>query len=589
VERIFGLKRWIEQRKPAQDHPLRVYKLVEHPSHTGLAAQAAESAVTLLNKSELFPLDLPKIKTVIHLVFTDSEFYDQPLLHFCCELKGFFDHAEILNNPSLSEIESRRYSEQTITVVSLYFRTFAGHTQYLDWKGIKKTLQLLRESDSTVVLFLFGNPYQLNHLPRKCIPDAVFLTYSYVQVSQEAAFKALCSFIDIQGNLPISLNKPFENALHIPAKTYRFKKTETPEQEEKSLDKLVEKAIGEGIFPGCVIFASRGGDILLNKGYGRFDYEKNSPPAQPDTLYDLASLTKVLATTPAIMKLLESGELRLQQTLDHFYPQLQNDPKSKITIADLLSHQSGMPAWKPLYEDLGLGISDFGFINSREIVAQVLRTPLEFNTGEKAVYSDLGFILLYDIIEKISGISFDTFCRDQIFQPLGLHSLQFIPPKKLRKQIPPTGTDALREDIIRGAVNDTNCFAMGGVSGHAGLFGNSLDVAAAGQLFVQKGIYNSRRLFKSSTIELFSKKYNPDVSVRTLGWDTPTPGGSGGKYFSESAIGHLGYTGTSLWVDLQQEINIVLLSNRVHPDPRKNRMREIRPQIHDAVMKELLK
>lgn len=587
VERIFALKRWLHAHKPAQNHPLRVNKVVEHPAHLANAAQAGETAITLVHKSEHFPLDLAKVKQVLHLIFTDSVFHDQPLKHFCREMEAFFENLQVLNNPALKEIQSLNFSADSLAIVSLYFRTFAGHSQELDWERVSKILRCLRRQNARVIIFVFGNPYLLERLPGNLSPDAVFLAYSYVQASQEAAFRALGSFIPIEGNVPLPLPKPFEKALHLPAKSYRLQPGLGESSRWESVAEILTSAIQERIFPGCVALAARQGEILFHQAFGRFEYSENSSPVKPDTTYDLASLTKVVATTPAIMLLVEQGELRLDHTLANFYRELQNDPKAGITIADLLSHQSGLPAWKPLYEDLGLQIADCGLQKKGEIVKKVLNIPLEYEIGEKAVYSDLGFILLYDLVEKISTLPFDVFCRDQIFQPLRLRSLQFNPPEKLRKQIPPTGSDGFRKELIRGQVNDSNCFVMGGISGHAGLFGTAEDAAAIGQLFIQKGIYNSRRLFRASTVEVFTRKHRPAVSARALGWDSAAPGGSAGNRFSENSIGHLGFTGTSLWIDLAREIIVVLLCNRVHPDPQKNRMGEVRPRLHDAILEQL--
>lgn len=584
VERIFALKRWLHACKPAQDHPLRVNKVVEHPAHLAIAAQVGEKAITLAHKSEHFPLNLSKVKQVLHFIFTDTVFRDQPLQYFCRAMEVFFENPQVFNNPAVKEIQALSLPPDSVAIVSLYFRTFAGHSQELDWERIRKTLRYLRQQNARVIIFVYGNPYRLHRLPENLSPDAVFLAYSYVQVSQEAAFKALCSFIPIEGNLPLSLPKPFGKAIPLAAKSYRLQPGLGESSGWESAEKILIDAMRERIFPGCVVLAAQQGEILLHQAFGRFEYSENSPTVKPDTVYDLASLTKVLATTPAIMLLVEQGELRLEHTLADFYRELQNDPRGNITISDLLSHQSGLPAWKPFYESAPDHASR---ITHHEIVTQILKIPLAYQTAEKAVYSDLGFILLYDIVQKISGVTFDAFCRDRIFRPLGLNSLQFNPPEQLCKQIPPTGADALRKEIIQGQVNDLNCFVMGGVSGHAGLFGNAEDAAAMGQLFLQKGIYNGRRLFRASTVDLFTRKHRPAVSARTLGWDTAVPGGSAGSRFSENTIGHLGFTGTSLWVDLAREIIVVLLCNRVHPDPSKNRMGEVRPQLHDAINEQI--
>ncbi len=584
VERIFTLKKWLHAQKPGQDHPLRVNKVVAHPTHMGAATAAAERAITLLRKSGRFPVQLPAIRKAVHLIFTDTPFSDQPLQHFCEELRNFFDDAVMMNNPSSPELQSLPLDKHTLTVVSLYFRTFAGHVQQLDWNHIHKTLQFIEDKTAATVLFLFGNPFQIRHLAEDAPMDALFLTYSYVEPSQRAAVKALCSFIPIRGTLPIELPPPYASAIPLEAKEYRLTTAgEMPDWRE--VDELVENAIAERIFPGCVLLAAQQGSILFHRAYGRFTYEADSPLVKTDTSYDLASLTKVLATTPTVMRLVEEGVLSLEEPLSRFYPLAKSRGKDSITIADLLSHQSGLPAWLPLYEQIGSSELSAGE-RRRLAVQRILETPLEYPTGSKAVYSDLGFILLWDIIEMVSGIPFDEFCRNNLFQPMGLSSLRFNPPEKLCQQIPPTGSDALR-DAIQGEVNDANCYALGGISGHAGLFGTAADVAAMGQLFIQKGIYNRKRLFRGATIDLFSRIVNPAVSNRALGWDTPEEGGNAGKHFSKHSIGHLGFTGTSMWVDMEREVVIVLLSNRTYPDARVNRMSEIRPVIHDALMERL--
>ncbi len=577
VERIFALKKWIHKQKPAQDHPYRVNKVVANPTHIGIARKVAERAVTLVQRSDRFPLNLPKIKSIHHLIFTDSAFADQPLQNFCEELRFFFEGVVIHNNPSLATVKRIKPARNSVVVISLYIRTYANNKQRLDWNTIHQVLQVLEKNDSTKIIFLFGNPYRLNDLTNPSA-DAIFLVYSYVQASQEAAFNALISSIDIQGDLPVPLKAPFANSQRLASKNYSLSLNLVSQKKWQSINKLIEKAIEEKVFPGCVLLAAQQGQIILKNAYGKFDYSDDAKQILPDTVYDLASITKVAATTLAVMKLVEQSHLQLSDTLDQFYGGLATD-KSNITIADLLAHQSGLPAWKSLYETARGTVA---------FIEQILNTPLEYATGKKTIYSDLGFILLFDIVEKITGLPFDVFCRGQLFEPMGLQSLKFTPSPKLWQQIPPTGTDALRSKTIQGQVNDANCFAMDGISGHAGLFGTAEDVAAVGQLFIQKGIYRKRRHFKASTIELFSKLFNPKVSARTLGWDTPTLPSSSGQYFSQRSIGHLGFTGTSLWIDLEREIVIVLLSNRVHPDSENTAIKQFRPEIHDAVMGELL-
>ncbi|NIR47570.1 hypothetical protein GWO43_21250, partial [candidate division KSB1 bacterium] len=222
VDRIIALKRWIFKHQPAQPHPMRIYKIVEHPNHAGIAARVAERSITLLHNSKRFPLDLPDISKITNLIFTDSEFIDQPLRHFCKELQDFFEEAAILNNPLLKDIESLSLAEESVVVISLYFRTFAGHPQKLDWQRVHRVMKSLNQKNARLIMFVFGNPFRLNDLPRTISFDAIFLTYSYVKATQIAAFKALCSFIDINAKLPIQLKSRYDRAIKLEARTYRL-------------------------------------------------------------------------------------------------------------------------------------------------------------------------------------------------------------------------------------------------------------------------------------------------------------------------------------------------------------------------------
>ncbi len=577
VERNFRLKKWLHKKMPAQNHPLRVNKWIAHPNHKGMAAATAERAITLIHQSERFPLKLKKVGKIDHFIFTDSEFKDQPLTDFCGEMGNFFDKVAVYNNPSKTSLPKMKPDEDAIAVLSVYLRTFGGHAQALDWDAINACLQHCRKSAQPLIIFLFGNPFHIDALPADHGADAVFLTYSYVQASQQAAFKALCSFIPIDGKLPVALHN-FSNAIHLPREDYCLKPVEAPE-DWPAVDQVIAEAIQDEIFPGCVLLAAQQGKIRYWKGYGKYAYESSAASVTTETEYDLASVTKVAAATTAVMKLVDKEMLSIEQTISDFFPELTDRDKMPITVADLLSHQGGFPAWIRFYEKCQ---------GQQAIIREILQTPLSYPIGEKSIYSDLGFILLGEIVERVSGRDLATFCRNRIFQPMGLTSLRFTPLEKRWPLFPPTGKDGYRENIIQGTVNDANCFALGGVAGHAGLFGNARDVAAIGQLFLQQGIYNGRRIFSGKIVRQFSRRFNPDISARTLGWDTPTENSSSGNRFSKEAIGHLGFTGTSLWVDLAREIVVVLLSNRVHPDPERTGIKAVRPKVHNAVMEKLL-
>lgn len=578
VERIFTLKRWIHRHQPQKSHSQKVFKVVEDPGHLGQAAKTAEMAITLLKKTQKFPLDLPGIRMVNHLIYTDSEMSSQPLAHFGALGQAFFDDFRTFNNPGVDAVADLSISGAHLTIISLYFRTFANHHQNLDWPMVDTALKHLRKLKTPLVVILFGNPWHAAHFEGEFPGDAFLLSYSYVDPSQAAAFKGLISAIDLSGQLPVSPQKTSEKGMICPARDYRL----APAADDTLLKKIrphFEEAIQDAVFPGAVILVAKQGEILLQEAFGRFDYDKNSPEVSIDTAYDLASLTKVLAGTAACMKLYEQEAISLDQRLSDFYSMATDDLRGKITIADLLGHQSGWPAWLPFYKTVK---------NRHEMISAILNTPLEYQTGSKSIYSDLGFMMLFDLIEKISGQDFQEFCRTRIFAPLGMHRTDFQTTRQMSMPHPPTGSDDLRSGIIQNEVNDSNCFAMGGISAHAGLFGPAIDVAAFGQLFLSGGIAGGKRIFRKSTIELFCKRWSPEVSERTLGWDTPSSPSSSGRFFSKNSVGHLGFTGTSLWIDREREIIVVLLSNRVHPDREASGIKTFRPKIHDVIMKYLL-
>jgi len=579
VERIFRLKKWISQNRPGQVHPGRVFKIVSHPDHWGLANEVAENGIVLIRKSKHFPLNLPEVKRVLHFIYPDGETHGHELKHYNLALNELIEKTHVFYNPLKEQISEINVEAGDVFVVSLYFRTYAAHQQTLDWEKITEVIAYLQNVNSPFIINIFGNPFQANRLPDGLKADAIFMIPSYVKVAQLATVKALASFIPINGKLPVTLRRDLNKSLHVPDKPYvleRIKKFAI--RKWQPVERFIRDAIEDRIFPGASLLVARDGKILYQNGFGRFDYSEQSPTVQWDTLYDLSGLTRVLATLPAIVKLIEERQIELHNELGDYYPQIKNDVKGTITIGDLLANQSGLPAWKPLFENAN---------NREKLIEEILRIPLEYIPGEKSLNSDLGFILLFDIIEKLIPGKFSDFCRNKIFLPMGLKSLQFKPPRNLKNEIPPTGIGKNGKKIIHGMVSDPLCQVMGGVSGHAGLFGNVLDVVAMGQLFIQKGIYNRQRLFRSSTIEFITHPVNPHNSNRAFGWDTPAVNKSCGKFFSENSIGLNGFTGTSLWIDLQNKIVIAFLSNRIHPEPYNNAILKFRPVLHDLIMKKI--
>jgi serine-type D-Ala-D-Ala carboxypeptidase len=349
---------------------------------------------------------------------------------------------------------------------------------------------------------------------------------------------------------------------------------------------ILESAIGQKAFPGAAFSVLENKEIVASDGVGNLTYLPGSPPVTAATVYDLASVTKVLATTSMAMLLYQRGNLVLDQPIADWFPhfvlnELPGGPRHQVTLRMLLAHASGLPGYVRLFETCG---------DSQCLFEACLRQPLEALPGTRSEYSDLGFILLGRILEMIAGESIDRFCEREIFRPLGMNSTCYRPPAGWVRFIAPTQEDrTLRHRVIQGEVQDENCFVMGGVSGHTGLFANALDPIRFAHCVLNLNEasepLSNVQLFAPATVELFTRRADlPPGSSRALGWDTPSPPSSSGHYFSRHSAGHLGYAGTSLWIDFERSLAIVLLTNRTWPNRESQAIREVRPAFHDAIV-----
>jgi CubicO group peptidase (beta-lactamase class C family) len=319
---------------------------------------------------------------------------------------------------------------------------------------------------------------------------------------------------------------------------------------------------------------------------GRFTYEPQSPCVEPDTIFDLASLTKVLATTAAIMLLYDRKKLALDVPVAEWLPEFAAaDPsdvrRSLITPRMLLDHSSGLPGYARLFESTNDRLA---------MIDACLRQPLTADLGRRAEYSDIGFVILGYLIEKLTSERLDSFCQREIFALLGMSVTGFCPGKALCASIPPTEDDrSFRHRVIQGEVHDENASVMDGVAGHAGLFSNAQDVLRFARCILANGVtVAGAQLFSAQTVALFATAaQQPPGTSRALGWDTPSVPSSSGTLFSARSIGHLGFTGTSLWIDLDAGVAITLLTNRTWPDRSNQGIRELRPRFHDALRREL--
>ncbi len=317
---------------------------------------------------------------------------------------------------------------------------------------------------------------------------------------------------------------------------------------------MLARAIKAGGFPGGAVVIGRRGATVMEKGYGNLSWSNKTPVVASRTIYDLASLTKVVATTTAVMILFDEGKIRLQDPVAKYLPEFGGGAKDDITVGQLLEHRSGLPAGRDLWR-----IS----MTADEARRAAITTPLECSPGQCYIYSDLGADVLGFLVENISGKRLDVFMQERVLTPLGMQDSYFRPHWTLRDRIAPTELTPPRGYPLRGEVHDENAFALGGVAGHAGLFSTATDLAIFAQMMLNGGEFNGVRIVSDSTIALFTAR-TPSRGTRALGWDTCGHDGSCGKYLSERAYGHTGFTGTSLWIDPDRDLFVILLTNRVH-------------------------
>ena len=350
---------------------------------------------------------------------------------------------------------------------------------------------------------------------------------------------------------------------------------------------VLQNAISTSAFPAASVAVTRRGKLIALKAFGRFAYAgdgTSNPAVTPGTLFDLASLTKPVATTTMAAILCERGELDIDAPIVGTIPEFgvdstgQPDPRRrKVTFRMLLAHSSGLPA----YEKLFLKAQTRG-----ELLSAAFTTPLSADPGSRAEYSDIGFIIFGVALERVAQEFLDGFCRREIFDRLAMTSTIFNPPEAARAQIPPTADERekFRKRIIQGEVQDENASVLRGVAGHAGLFSSAEDLARFAHALLQGG----HPILRPETVALFTRRESsPSGTTRALGWDTPSSPSQSGKYFGPNSYGHLGYTGTSLWIDPDRELSITLLTNRTWPDCSNKAIQQVRPKFHDAIIEAL--
>ncbi len=458
-------------------------------------------------------------------------------------------------------------------------------------------INLLMGKSINIVMNSFGNPYLIRDFPDI---STYLCAWESQSILQTAAVDAILGNEGIVGKLPIKISDIAERGSGIILKKspYYFKsnpkvvlpKLQTVMSYEIGVNnskilKLLERAVADSAFPGGVLLAAKQGKIFVHEAFGYNSYAKEKVNGK-GTIFDIASITKVIATTSAVMKLHDDGKIDLNESIGKYIPEFIDeklpDVKSRklVTIKHLLLHNSGLPQSIALYKIDG---------DDSTIIDSLYHTRLVYQPGKKTYYSDVGFIFLGKIIERISGVGLDEYVNQNIFIPLGMNDTYFNPSANKKKRIIPTELNNETGSYMRGFVHDENAFCLGGISGNAGLFSTADDMAIFSQMMLNKGIYNGETVFRDETIDLFTTPNNINESSRCLGWDSPNGLASGGVYLSDSSYGHTGFTGTSLWIDPENDIFVILLTNAVHPNRewKDPKYYDWRQRIHSAVYEAL--
>ncbi len=356
------------------------------------------------------------------------------------------------------------------------------------------------------------------------------------------------------------------------------------------VEKIVHDALEKRVFPSANIIIANNSKILFENAYGTLSYDDKTP-TQHDTIYDCASLTKVIVTTSIMMKLYEEGKYKLEDPIIKYIPELNNNDKEDITILNILIHNSGLRACTSFHEICK---------ERKEVLEYIYNSKKDYETGTKTVYSDYGFILIGELVERLTGEKLDVYAQKHLFDPLQMTQSWYKPSEDLLPRIAPTEVDDYwRMKVVRGTVHDETCDILGGVTGHAGLFSIAKDVYKYFNMLLNNGVYHDKdgkecRLLKEETVKLFTTCWTEGINyenTRALGFDTkPNPpdwGPQCGYKFSKNSFGHTGFTGTSAWADKEKNIIVIALTNAVHPSRHVNRraLFDFRTTIHDEICK----
>ena len=554
------------------------------------AQEISDRGVTLLrDRQHLLPLDGTKpTRALLVSLYSDPEPYPGEDLE--PQLRARFDSLVALRaDTKFVQADTLRLpppDSYDIAILALFVRV-SDRKGDIDVPADQIPLiDQIYKSGKPVVTLSLGSPYLIERFPQA---DTWLSAFGISDVAQISMARALFGEIPIRGHLPVTIPGVDLKAgfgIELPADSMKLQPMDVRgEAQLRPAFTVIENAIADKAFPGATIAVGYRGKVSYH-AFGKLSYDKDSPATKIDTMYDLASLTKVVVTTTLVEKLVEgdfASPLSLDAPIEHYLPEWANGPqpewRHKVTVRNLMTHTSGLPPFKEYWRTSK---------GKEDTLSRIFVEPLEYEPGTKVVYSDLGIILMAEIIQRLTGEPLDQLANEDIFGPLGMKDSMYNPSKKLWPEIAPTEfDDQLRHRLVQGEVHDENAYSIGGVSGHAGVFSTSPDLAAFCQMLLNGGVYAHHRIVKRATLAEFTVPQALANNTRTLGWVVPTEGSSSGHYFSAHSYGHTGFTGTTIWIDPDHQLFVVLLTNRVNPTRENMKIAAVRPAVHDAIMKGL--
>jgi CubicO group peptidase (beta-lactamase class C family) len=570
---------------------------VGRPEDVEKALAVARQSITVVrNEGGVLPLRAEEPLKLLHLVLSSDARMDGAIGLGVPEAEladRRIPTETIVLGPEVSDERVRdllaRAGDFSHVLVSAFVRVgaFRGTTDMSEsGAGLVRGLAT---SARRLVVVSYGSPYLLRQFPQ--VP-AYVCAYGWAESSQRAVMSAIFGEQAVTGKLPVTLPDlyPYGHGLQMGRRPMILRAARPEESGFRvgglaEADAVIDRALGEKAFPGGVLAVGKDGALVHLRPFGKLSYEPGAAPVAAGTVYDLASLTKVVVTTTTAAILVDEGRLDLAKPVSAFVPGFRGGAKDRVTVEQLLTHSAGLDWWMPLYT---------GPQGRAAILQRIVSSELKYEPGTKSVYSDLGELLLGEVLERVAGEPLEAFARRRVLGPLGMRETSFRPPRDLLPRIAPTERfpDEPRDNprhgkLVHGEVHDENAFALGGVAAHAGLFGTAPDLARFAQMLLSGGVYDHQRIVSRATLERFTRRASVPGSTRALGWDTPGDNNSAGSLLSPRSFGHTGFTGTSMWMDPERKLFVILLTNRVHPTRENNAIREVRRAVADAVVRGL--